>query len=373
MKICWDILEKLRYNNITGYWYTASSGGNTYEYKEYCKYCGEPFLTLTYKKGIFCSKECYSTNRGMRQKIWSKKEERYLKNNASKVSIYNLMKTLNRSKPSIKCKANKLRISLQFLQRDKYNVDYSFFETMTPQLAHFIGFWFADGNIYKNSLSFSVNIRDKEFLDNLVTQFSDAPVRIYKGRPNEYRFSIQHKKLALLLKNKYNFIPNKSLICEFPKYITDEYMKYFLQGYFEGDGWVTKRDGDVGFVTGSKLFCKVLIKKLITFNPKIRPDKKYYIITFNVKDSLKFLNYIYTQNKTIKMKRKYDMYIDIKEKRYNSEKYVTLWTFSHIIGKHNQYLYDWMNENYISPDIIDKNGYKYYDIDKLYKWSYNYV
>lgn len=58
MKICWDNLEKLRYNLKTGKWYKGKSG---YIYMDSCKKCNNPFLTTISNLGDFCSKFCASS------------------------------------------------------------------------------------------------------------------------------------------------------------------------------------------------------------------------------------------------------------------------------------------------------------------------
>lgn len=57
MKICWDNLEKLRYNQITKKWYYT---GLTYIYVDSCETCKEPFLLSKYHKGKnkYCCREC---------------------------------------------------------------------------------------------------------------------------------------------------------------------------------------------------------------------------------------------------------------------------------------------------------------------------
>jgi len=58
MKICWDNLEKLRYNHKTKRWYDKT---HAYFYVDSCKFCNEPFLSRLRSKGIrtkFCSHSC---------------------------------------------------------------------------------------------------------------------------------------------------------------------------------------------------------------------------------------------------------------------------------------------------------------------------
>jgi hypothetical protein len=59
MKICWDNLEKLRYNPKTGKWY---KGTETYVYMDSCKECNEPYLMIKYQKSDFCGISCSKKN-----------------------------------------------------------------------------------------------------------------------------------------------------------------------------------------------------------------------------------------------------------------------------------------------------------------------
>lgn len=57
MKIDYCSLDQMRYNPRTGRWH---KGRNTYEYREACANCGEPFLAAHHNKGVICSHECQS-------------------------------------------------------------------------------------------------------------------------------------------------------------------------------------------------------------------------------------------------------------------------------------------------------------------------
>lgn len=64
MKICWDNLEKLRFNKRTGAWYTRSH--TKYVEAPACKSCGLPFLRIDEKKrpfvGDYCDMGCFNAN-----------------------------------------------------------------------------------------------------------------------------------------------------------------------------------------------------------------------------------------------------------------------------------------------------------------------
>jgi 5-methylcytosine-specific restriction endonuclease McrA len=71
MKICWDNLERLRYNKKTGKWY---KGKTPYIYVDFCKRCGDPFLSHRGKE-IYCSKICVTTGRKLSSSIKKKISE----------------------------------------------------------------------------------------------------------------------------------------------------------------------------------------------------------------------------------------------------------------------------------------------------------
>jgi len=60
MKLCWDNLAKLRFNNKTGCWYNEHR--NKYELVDSCKTCGEEFLASSYGFKLFCERKCQPSN-----------------------------------------------------------------------------------------------------------------------------------------------------------------------------------------------------------------------------------------------------------------------------------------------------------------------
>ena len=59
MKICWDTLEKLKYNKKRGCWVVlAWAGKKKYLYRDSCINCKDPYLTSYDNPGNFCSVKC---------------------------------------------------------------------------------------------------------------------------------------------------------------------------------------------------------------------------------------------------------------------------------------------------------------------------
>lgn len=139
----------------------------------------------------------------------------------------------------------------------KYFINENFFSTYTPQSCYWAGFIAADGCILKPKcgnpvLSLHLAKRDKGHLRLfLVAANSNYPVKIYKNRsPKIYYYcslQIRNKKLVDDLKINFNIISRKSLILKYPIQMPNKFNKYFIRGYFDGDGCIclnSDRRGD---------------------------------------------------------------------------------------------------------------------------------
>lgn len=69
MKICWDNLEKIKYNKKIGKWQNEKWSGYFWTYKDACRNCGEPFLTQN--NGIYCNTSC--SKKGKKLSVTHKK------------------------------------------------------------------------------------------------------------------------------------------------------------------------------------------------------------------------------------------------------------------------------------------------------------
>lgn len=70
MKICWDNLEGLIYNNKTNKWYSKKGKTkNIYIYKEKCETCNEPFLAKINSKGLYCCCKCIRLSEKTKQNL----------------------------------------------------------------------------------------------------------------------------------------------------------------------------------------------------------------------------------------------------------------------------------------------------------------
>lgn len=147
--------------------------------------------------------------------------------------------------------------------RLKYKVNENFFDKWTSRVAYILGFTYADGNIYRTSLSWDIQKRDLDVLEKINKALhSNYPIREQRG--SSYRLRINNQILiggAL----KRGLFPNKSSRIVFPK-IPKELVRHFIRGYLDGDGWIVHRTGrneiDLGFVCGNRNFLDDIEKEL---------------------------------------------------------------------------------------------------------------
>ncbi len=155
---------------------------------------------------------------------------------------------------SLKELANELetypqKISYQFkkhnlpLLKSYKTLDINYFEKIdSPEKAYFLGLMYADGNVRGNSASICLQECDKHILENFKnciknhTNISIVPKKKehHSNQCRIYFNSVKIVKDLILL----GCVPNKSnIISKLPKINYDLY-KYFILGYFDGDGTI---------------------------------------------------------------------------------------------------------------------------------------
>jgi hypothetical protein len=112
-------------------------------------------------------------------------------------------------------------------------------------------------------------------------------------------------------------VPNKSLILEFPQWMSAELYPHFIRGYFDGDGYVSKNYNNAKLsIVSTKAFCekvKDIVSKDIGINTHIYLCHKNELTTTRTlqisgrNQIKKFLDYIYN-NANLYLDRKYNIY-----------------------------------------------------------------
>jgi intein/homing endonuclease len=127
----------------------------------------------------------------------------------------------------------------------KYITNEKFFDIINDEeKAYFLGLMYADGNNYvRIPHSYEVSIKlqeqDKYILEkfrDLLSPQTNLKLIIDKKIKTKYcLFKINSKILSHQL-SELGCVPAKSLILEFPKFISNNLIHHFIRGYSDGDG-----------------------------------------------------------------------------------------------------------------------------------------
>jgi len=124
-----------------------------------------------------------------------------------------------------------------------------FFNRDTLCSCYWAGFIAADGTIvktkYQTSLILWLAAKDKIHLEKFKSSlnFSGEVLEYnYNNKPSA-RVIINSAKIATVLKNRYNIIPNKSLVLKPPKRLRAKKSLAWIKGYIDGDGSIIKYKG----------------------------------------------------------------------------------------------------------------------------------
>lgn len=265
--------------------------------------------------------------------------------------------------------------------RFTYKVNIDFFKTWSPAMAYILGFAFADGCVYKTTLSFDLK-KDKGLLDK-INQAMGSSYPIHECKAS-FRLRISNPIVTEDLQ-ALGVKPNKSKVMKFPA-IPFRYFSHFARGYFDGDGWIytrhSRNEVSLGFSSGSQQFLKKLSDQLVghlelTSNNLRTRNKvskrgiksRVYQVDYFCRNAYRILLYLYSglKNEDLYMKRKY--------KKYQEAVEVYEWVKSG--GKQwrkmekslnkpmKQILSELWEKGYNGPQIADKLGVHH---SSIYRW-----
>lgn len=205
-----------------------------------------------------------------------------------------------------------------------YNVNESFFDKIDNEIkAYILGMFYSDGcvdNIGK--MRIQLQERDRYILERIKLEMGYTgplyEIPIPKNNPynsgKQVCLCINRKVLSDKLIN-LGCSPNKSLVLSFPtkEQVPENVLKYFIRGFFDGDGGITKRfcisltSTDIFNIKLQKILVNLGIYSKYYYR---RKGKNTCSLQINrLKDIKSFLDWIY-EDSNIHLERKYNKYLE---------------------------------------------------------------
>lgn len=289
---------------------------------------------------------------------WTKEQEDFLKENYSNRGAKYCAKNLNRKRPAIVARANKLGLKVnqkvinKILSKTRINWENNrnynsykvnpkqFLKIESPEVSYLLGLIWADGHInYANN-----NTKTPIIKHNSIEEDNKCFLPIFKSTGNWNSFTTTNEKAIgnkpistnwtsnrilgeFLVEHDYKkkeVSPSKIL-----NKIPDNLKHYFFRGFFDGDGSVSvgfSKNGamykSVSFSASKEqnwIFITDLLDELdIKFKIRKLEDEKgksSQVNFFNKHDIIKFFNYINKTNdyNKIGLKRKYEKFMFLKQ------------------------------------------------------------
>lgn len=200
----------------------------------------------------------------------------------------------------------------------------TFFDHWSSNMAYVLGYFAADGSMYKNkngSCYIAFTSTDKELIRTVqdILHLKNK-IEIYQPKGNtKLRYTIQIGSKKIYKKFlEFGFTPNKSLNLNFPK-IADNLIGDFLRGYFDGDGCayfklIFRRNRrkpypffQLSFRCGSKKFLisiKRTLSRLIFTEGNIYFHSGAYTLSYTPKDVVKSYHLMYPTGSVSHLQRK---------------------------------------------------------------------
>lgn len=166
----------------------------------------------------------------------------------------------------------------------RYSLNENYFDEIDiPNKAFIVGLLYADGynDVNNNCIKLCLQDTDIQILEDIKMELQyNIPLakRVFKDHPtwhDAYTLNINSQHISQRL-NNLGMVQNKSLILDFPNWISEDLFPFFLKGYIDGDGWV--RPDHLGFM-GTDKICYGVQQFLLNhydINSSVMNMKKHY-------------------------------------------------------------------------------------------------
>ena len=218
-------------------------------------------------------------------------EIKYIKENCPYYGVKKVAKALGRGNSIVRAALKKYGIKTPkrnesiesippFFDRE-YIIFENRFKTITPELAYWLGFFWADGTVgFGNCMRIEITEEDGNELEKIFLSIFPFLItkRARRNRKKQMSFSVTDKNIGEMLKSlgKYpnSFESHEKIL----NYLNDENLKiFFLRGLIDGDGnfYLNETNKYAQFTLASNINqdWSFLLEYLKSFNPNIRIDK----------------------------------------------------------------------------------------------------
>lgn len=293
-------------------------------------------------------------------------------------------------------KNNKIKIREEdWKGNKKYAFDKNYFKKInTTDKAYFLGLLYADGCTSNQTLSISLQERDRAILEKFnhyLRYNKELDLKKYKDGTydSQPKLTLYSKKLTQDL-HKLGCIAAKSLILKFPTeaQVPSYLLRHFIRGYFDGDGCLyfnKQRRHCSWYIISTKEFCEsvksVIFKELnivcVVSKAKNNNNSNTFICRVSSRDNvLNIMEWIYKDKQNLFIDRKFLKYILIKNTQPRPKVGKLKKDLIRIITPYGEVLettnlFEWCNKNNLIPSgaravvNLKRKSYKGYNFIKL--------
>lgn len=219
--------------------------------------------------------------------------------------------------------------SIQETNISQYNINKTFFDVQSEDMAYILGLLGADGCIAssENCIYIELQESDSQLLEEINKKLeNERPIKHYitnKGYKN-CKLYFYSKYIKDRLK-EYNLIPNKTYSPDFifPRKLEKKYWLDYIRGYFDGDGCIKKTGSSLTFQIDSSQ--KDIVQTMqeffnqehnipcqITINKKQDGVLMWRLYSYG-NNANKIFQLLYSNPSCLKLQRKYERYLQYKK------------------------------------------------------------
>ena len=240
----------------------------------------------------------------------------------SGLSIRQTAKELNISVDKVRYILKKFNINTKRTLSDykcyrKHNINIEYFKKIdTEAKSYFLGLLAADGCVYKNRITITLQNQDNSILYKFEKELKidiNDNCSLTKEKEKYTELIVTCKNMKEDLTN-LGIVQGKSLILKPPTKIPKELIRHFVRGYFDGDGsiWFDKNANSYRCQIVTTFEMGEFFQNFFEINVKLRPTHSLNICRYgfsgnqNIKNKL---GKIYLDS-NFYIKRKYQKYLD---------------------------------------------------------------